>query len=105
MCLVGVGRDPGGGGGWVGVLEILGGWVAKHPPSPMGVGQFWVPGCYDAWNWVPLYWGTQFVSQSQAMIALNPSPLLSTPSPNRSDSSDFSSSSDSSCDSSSDDNQ
>ena len=34
----------GGGAGWVGVLEILGGWVSKHHPPPVGVGQFWVPG-------------------------------------------------------------
>ena len=34
ICLLGGLRDRGGGGGagWVGVLEILSGWVSKHPP-------------------------------------------------------------------------
>ena len=41
VCLVGVLQDGG-------VLEILGGWVSKHRPPPVGLGQFWVPGCDDA---------------------------------------------------------
>ena len=36
-----------GGAGWLGVLEILGGWVGVQttpPPLPVGARQFWVPG-------------------------------------------------------------
>ena len=69
ICLMGVLRDRGG--------VSWNFWVGGCPntPPPVGVGQFWLPGCYDAWNGRLLY-NQQQLLQSQHQLGRRTGMLL-----------------------------